>query len=193
MTPQMWQNLQAYKRLLADKLQSPSLRGQIACIRVDRNPTGKMGPWFRCDDTVETFTTGNQYIFLMSLGEGETPSIHRFLNPSERAALVGVDPRRLAELSKAEVLKVTGNCYTVPMIGVCLASVLHAAFVADPVPSHVKTKSAHGGSIVAWLLRAAVPKKRLHQKTAMAVGVKLASSTTVAANAETRRARRRRM
>ena len=91
---------------------------------------------------------GNQYIFLLSLGEGENPSLHRFLNPAERAALVGVGPRRLVELSKTEVLKVTGNCYPVPMIGVCLANVVHAAFATSPVPAETKTKSQ--GSIVAW-------------------------------------------
>ena len=105
-----------------------------------------MGPWFRCASTVETLTTDNQYIFLLSLGEGEDPSLHRFLNPAKRTALVGVDPRRLVELSKTEVLKVTGNCYPVPMIGACLASVVHAAFAMSPVPAETKTQSQ--GSIL---------------------------------------------
>eukprot|EP00969_Alexandrium_andersonii_P150520 6655840-Alexandrium_andersonii.AAC.1 len=57
----MWQNLQEYKDLLGNKLTDPTLRGRAAAIRVDRKPGGKMGPWFRCDDTTETLTTGNQH------------------------------------------------------------------------------------------------------------------------------------
>eukprot|EP00969_Alexandrium_andersonii_P153068 6768894-Alexandrium_andersonii.AAC.1 len=70
-----------------------------------------------------------------------------------------------------EVLKVTGKCYPVPMIGACLASVLRAAFAATPVPARVTTKSA--GSILAWVNSntdsSVGAKRRLRQKTAAPV------------------------
>ncbi len=112
------------------------MQGRLASVRLDRRVDGVYGAWARVDDTVETLATGNVYLFLLSLGQGPGPEgldFHRWLDPLERAPLMGISPGRLQCLTKAQVVKVTGNAYPVPMVG----SVLHSVLTATYNPSAV--------------------------------------------------------
>ena len=81
------------------------------------------------------------------------------------------------------------------MVGVCLANVTHAAYVAEPEQT-TPTRTRPQGNTAAWLQvkAATTPKKRIHEKS-MGTDVPVLAAKALAAQrwAASGRARRRRL
>ena len=119
----MSSNLWAYKVIIKAELEHGP-RGPFACISFDSDPSKDYGAWVQVDGMVDTFRTSNKHLWLLSLGEGE-PSFSRSLHPMERFGLQGF-PAWVGEgMSKRDVLEVTGNACSVPVVGSVLVQVLN--------------------------------------------------------------------
>jgi len=109
--------LRAYKKILEPELLTGTL-GSFACISLDRCPSKDFGKWVRVDSMVDTFRTGNEHLWLLSLGEGpDGPSISRPLHPVERLGMQGFPSWVARHLSKRHLLEATGNSFSVPVVG----------------------------------------------------------------------------
>ena len=125
LNPNMAANLRAYKKILEPELLTGAL-GSFACISLDRCPSKDFGKWVRVDSMVDTFRTGNEHLWLLSLGEGpDGPSISRPLHPVERLGMQGFPSWVARHLSKRQLLEATGNSFSVPVVGCVLVQVFN--------------------------------------------------------------------
>ena len=120
LSPQQQDNLIQAKRHLI----SENVPGDVmATISVDRRPSASFaGTWCRYDGTVPTLRTGNELVWLYMPSQG----ISRCLHPVERFAVQGFAPEVGWGLSKAQMLEVTGNAFSVPVAAAVLHQVLWA-------------------------------------------------------------------
>jgi hypothetical protein len=124
-----------HKAKLRDLLVDSKYRGHVMIVDLSRS----FGcAWLSCSfqDKSPTLTTGNQYLFVFSLGEHEAGnlrydtdafSIHRFISMVERFSLQGLEFSRFSRCTKQQMLRITGNSIPVPMLGAVLANVIEAA------------------------------------------------------------------
>ena len=96
------------------------MRGTFMCCDLSRDPDRAFGPKWRADDLVETLTTWNRQLFIMSLGEGGSPTVQRFLHSDERCRLQGFSPDHFGTSPAGDYAKLIGNAFAVPCIGVVL-------------------------------------------------------------------------
>jgi len=118
LSPQHRANLAAAK-LLARQRQSKSgaigLGAPMVCIAVDRCPEKTWGLPIRFDGLVCTLRTCNEMIWLYKDGRNGV-EWSRCLHPVERLTLQGF-PAELAEcFSKIDLLRVSGNSFSVPVV-----------------------------------------------------------------------------
>ena len=99
---------------------------QLSCISLDRRPAASFGDaaWARSDGRCCTLRTHNELIWLMSR-QDQTPIISRCLHPLERAFVQGFPPQSLWGLGKGDLLRVTGNAMSVPVIGAIVVRMIH--------------------------------------------------------------------
>ena len=114
-------NLLLFKQALSRDLADPNREHEVACFNVDRKPGGFNGgitigyvPCVTCTD--------NQ-MFVLGLGEGRQPMLHRYLTTEEKAALQGFQENDIRDLSSRELLRGVGEAFTVPIAGrvLCIA------------------------------------------------------------------------
>ena len=120
LTHQQCQNLLAYKMLASCQLHAKVMQGMLMACDVSRRPTASWGPKYRIDDVVDTLTTFSSRIFVMSLGEGQSPTVHRFLQSDEMCRLQGFRPELFAACTEKETTRLVGNSFSVPVVGVVL-------------------------------------------------------------------------
>ena len=114
-------NFGRYLRLARGAIRDPRMQGKVMCCDLSRNPALSWGPKFRVDDLVDTLTTANRQLFIISLGEGKkSPTIRRFLHPDERCRLQGFSPDHFGTSPAGDYAKLIGNAFAVPCIGVVL-------------------------------------------------------------------------
>ena len=119
LSPQHRCNLEAAKVLLhqrQNKSGAVGLGTPIACIAVDRCPEKAFGLPVRCDGLVGTLRTCNEMIWLYHEGKSNETKLSRCLHPVERLALQGF-PVELANcFSKMDLMRVSGNSFSVPVV-----------------------------------------------------------------------------
>ncbi len=112
LTPQQRANLTAAKRRLSMVIG----RGTIACISVDRDPSATFGEYLRHDGDVCTLRTQNECLWLYACDGAGRTTLSRCLHPVERLALQGFRPEVALYFSKVDLLRVTGNACSVPVV-----------------------------------------------------------------------------
>ena len=114
-------NILLFKQALSRDLADPNREHEVACFNVDRKLGGFNGgitigyvPCVTCTD--------NQ-MFVLGLGEGKQPMLHRYLTTEEKAALQGFQENDIRDLSSRELLRGVGEAFTVPIAGrvLCIA------------------------------------------------------------------------
>ena len=91
-------------------------RGTIACISVDRDPGSIFGQCIRYDGDVFTLRTASELVWLYSCDQDGRKTLSRCLHPVERLALQGFRPEVALSFSKVDLLRVTGNACSVPVV-----------------------------------------------------------------------------
>jgi len=119
LSPQHRANLAAAKLIIARHRQSKSgatgLGAPMVCLAVDRCPEKTWGLPMRFDGLVCTLRTCNEMIWLYKDGRNGV-EWSRCLHPVERLTLQGF-PAELAEcFSKIDLLRVSGNSFSVPVV-----------------------------------------------------------------------------
>ena len=121
-------NLLLFKQDLSRDLADPNREHEVACFNVDRKLGGFNGgvtigyvPCVTCTD--------NQ-MFVLGLGEGRQPMLHRYLTTKEKAALQGFLPQDIGDLSPPELLRGVGEAFTVPIAGRVLCIALRPIYAA---------------------------------------------------------------
>lgn len=116
---QLRSNLVVAQRMVHDRhLKTPTgLGGVVACIAVDRCPQRAWGIPVRYDGLVSTLRTENEHIWLYQLDvAGKRVLLSRCLHPVERLALQGFPVELGKFLSKSDLLRATGNSFSVPVV-----------------------------------------------------------------------------
>ncbi len=91
-------------------------------IPLDRDITRTWGVSWRTDGCVETLRTGDELKWIMHPGY----QVSRCLHPVERLSLQGFPTSLAALLGKRELLLLTGNAFSVPVVTTALVTVLTA-------------------------------------------------------------------
>ena len=76
---------------------------------------------WRADGLVETLRTMDEFKWVVRVGE--LPYVSRCLHPVERLTLQGFPPALAVTMSKRDLLRHTGNAFSVPVIGAVLYEV----------------------------------------------------------------------
>ena len=71
------------------------------------------------------YRTANEPVWLWRPGGSRAEPLSRALHPIERGALTGCPPEVFVDLSKAQILEVTGNAFSVPVVAHALSSPSH--------------------------------------------------------------------
>jgi len=90
-------------------------------VPLDRDMEKTWGMHSRVDGLVETLRTGDEFKWVVRVGE--QPYVSRCLHPVERLSLQGFPPSLATTMSKQDVLLHTGNAFSVPVIGAVLHEV----------------------------------------------------------------------
>ena len=128
LSPQQRANLRIQQStLLANRPRGPA----CFCIAIDRDPTLNFESGVRRDGSVFTLRTCNEMIWLFMVDAAGNTVLSRCLHPVERLSLQGFRPELGTFLSKAAMMRFTGNACTVPVI----TSVLRQAILPLARPS----------------------------------------------------------
>ena len=131
LTKQQQQNLLLYKHMALEKgvWQNP------ICVSVDRDPRKGFGCFTRYDGSAMTLRCTNDLCWLIVMDASGTVHLSRPIHPMERFALQGFSARHAGWLTKLEMLRVTGNAMSVPVVGAVFVGALCClATAAQPVP-----------------------------------------------------------
>ena len=121
--------LQAWKRVVARR--SPELPATI-CISLDRKTSGAFGEsWVRMDGLCCALRTQNEFLWIMHVDSTGKLDVSRCLHPLERFALQGFPCHVSETLSKPQVLLVTGNAMSVPVVGAVVSQIMFALARTD--------------------------------------------------------------
>ena len=116
-------------------------------LPLDRDMEKTWGMSSRVDGLVETLRTGDEFKWIVRVGE--VPYVSRCLHPVERLSLQGFPPALATTMSKRELLLHTGNAFSVPVIGavlheiccsLCKHSLLSQVCVPRPIPMPTSDK-----------------------------------------------------
>ena len=111
LTPQQRENL------VVAKAETMSCPGCLATVSLDRSPTANWPTGFGVHGVVMALRTGNDLIWLLQYdGASRRIVFSRCLHPLERCELQGFRAEQLADLSKAAVVRTTGNAMSVPVV-----------------------------------------------------------------------------
>jgi len=92
------------------------LEGVTACIAVDRCPERAWGLPVRWDGLVNTLRTDNEHVWLYRFDGAGQVLLSRCLHPVERLSLQGFPVDLASYMSKAALMRATGNAFSVPVI-----------------------------------------------------------------------------
>jgi len=142
LAPSQQENLVAYMKLIMDYIVDPDMQGKFACFDLSRKIDAAYGPKWRVDDVVETLTTNNTQLYIVSLGEGvQKPTVHRWLRLEERARLQGLGPELFAACNASQKKTLTGNAFAVPCIGVALQFIMQVLATAAGTSDRARSRS----------------------------------------------------
>ena len=131
---------QQLKNLAVLKNQAKRYPGCLAIVSLDRNPEALWSTGFGVHGVVGALRTCNDLIWLL---QHDAPSdcikLSRCLHPMERCALQGFRAEQLAGMSKAGVLRATGNAMSTPVLAAAFKRCMEvlAARMSMGVPSTI--------------------------------------------------------
>ena len=89
----------------------------MVIVSLDRNPEAQWATGFGVHGVVGALRTGNDLIWLLQYdASSDCFTLSRCLHPMERCALQGFPAEQLAGMSKAGVLRATGNAMSTPVV-----------------------------------------------------------------------------
>ena len=131
---------QQLENLASAKKRAKRYPGRLAVVSLDRNPEARWSTGFGVHEVVGALRTGNDLIWLLQHdASSDSFKLSRCLHPMERCALQGFRAEQLAGMSKAGVLRATGNAMSTPVVAASFkrcAEVL-AARMSTGVPSTI--------------------------------------------------------
>ena len=108
---------QQLKNLAFVKNQAKRYPGCLAIVSLDRNPEARWSTGFGVHGVVNALRTSNDLIWLLQYdAPSDSIKLSRCLHPMERCALQGFRAEQLAGMSKAGVLRATGNAMSTPVV-----------------------------------------------------------------------------
>jgi hypothetical protein len=163
LTPQRQINLMMLKHcVLKDPRHRP---GTVCCVSVDRNMRTGFGKWFRVDSLICTLRTANELVWLLQFRSTGELCLSRPLHPLERFAFQGFPATVGQTLTKAEVLLVTGNSMSVPVVGSALGQILKTLLAAGVLQPRAAQPSSV--SLAERVFRAGLKRKLAEEIAAL--------------------------
>ena len=105
------------------------------CISVDRDPLKGFGSFTRYDGLAMTLRCSNDLCWLLVMDADSSVHLSRPIHPLERFALQGFSARYARELTKNQMLQVTGNAMSVPVVGAVFLAALRCLATAAQAQS----------------------------------------------------------
>lgn len=167
LTQQQQLNLSIYKHMAMKRC----AWANPICISVDRDPLKGFGCFTRYDGLAMTLRCANELCWLLIMDADGSVHMSRPIHPMERFALQGFSARHARELTKGQMLQVTGNAMSVPVVGsVFLGALRCLATAAQPLPHvqfEVNVRAAMMQCIVEKISKADAHRLRYEEALAM--------------------------
>ena len=131
---------QQLENLAFVKKQAKRYPGCLAIVSLDRNPEARWSTGFGVRGVVGTLRTCHELIWLLQYdASSDSFKLSRCLHPMERCALQGFRAEQLAGMSKAGVLRATGNAMSTPVVAAAFKRCMEvlAARMSTGVPSTI--------------------------------------------------------
>ena len=116
------------------------MSSRMVIISLDRNPEAQWATGFGVHGVVGALRTGNDLIWLLQYdASSDCFTLSRCLHPMERCALQGFPAEQLAGMSKAGVLRATGNAMSTPVVAAAFKRLMEVlvARLSIGVPSAI--------------------------------------------------------